>query len=555
MKGREMPDNNVLRELPSVDEVLRAVAPLTEGAGLSHELVTGAAREAIAGLRERVLAGETDAAGDAGETGDADEAGEAGGAGGAAGELLDMAAAGTLAGLEAHFRPSMRRVVNATGVIVHTNLGRSALAESAIEAVCNVARGYSTLEYDTDRMERGSRHDHCEGLICALTGAEAAIAVNNNAAAVMLVLSEFASGREAIVSRGEEIEIGGSFRIPDIMAHSGARMVEVGTTNKTHLADYERAVTGETAMFLKVHTSNYRVLGFSESVSGRELRGLADRVNKERGTADAGGASNAAGSGGAAGSGDTGGAERLLVFEDLGSGLLCPIKGCDEPTVSEALRAGCDIVSFSGDKLLGGPQAGIVVGRREIIDRLKANPLVRAMRLDKMTLAALEATLRLYLDPKRARAEVPTLRMLEKPVEAVREEAELLADELRAAVPDGSCDIEVADSVARAGGGSLPMHDIPSAAVEVAFTENAGAGSGGAAGAVGAAGAGAAAAAGGGGAAGSGRDAQGCMRHLASERKVPVVARISHGKIVFDVRTLLDGERGEIVAGVAEYLR
>ena len=540
------PDNNVLRELPSVDEVLRAVAPLTEGAGLSHELVTGAAREAIAGLRERVLAGETDAAGDAGEAGDA------------AGKLLDMAAAGTLAGLEAHFRPSMRHVVNATGVIVHTNLGRSALAESAIEAVCNVARGYSTLEYDTDRMERGSRHDHCEGLICALTGAEAAIAVNNNAAAVMLVLSEFASGREAIVSRGEEIEIGGSFRIPDIMAHSGARMVEVGTTNKTHLADYERAVTGETAMFLKVHTSNYRVLGFSESVSGRELRGLADRVNKERGAADAGGASSAAGaagSGDVGGAGDAGGAGRLLVFEDLGSGLLCPIKGCDEPTVSEALRAGCDIVSFSGDKLLGGPQAGIVVGRREIIDRLKANPLVRAMRLDKMTLAALEATLRLYLDPERARAEVPTLRMLEKPVEAVREEAELLADELRAAVPDGSCDIEVADSVARAGGGSLPMHDIPSAAVEVAFTENAGAGSGGAAGAVGAAGAGAAAAAGGGGAAGSGRDAQGCMRHLASERKVPVVARISHGKIVFDVRTLLDGERGEIVAGVAEYLR
>ena len=529
-----MPDNNVLRELPSVDEVLRAVAPLTEGAGLSHELVTDAAREAIAELRERVLAGETDAAGDAGEAGDA------------AGKLLDMAAAGTLAGLEAHFRPSMRHVVNATGVIVHTNLGRSALAESAIEAVCNVARGYSTLEYDTDRMERGSRHDHCEGLICALTGAEAAIAVNNNAAAVMLVLAEFASGREAIVSRGEEIEIGGSFRIPDIMAHSGARMVEVGTTNKTHLADYERAVTGETAMFLKVHTSNYRVLGFSESVSGRELRGLADRVNKERGATDAGGASSAAG---AAGSGDVGGAGRLLVFEDLGSGLLCPIKGCDEPTVSEALRAGCDIVSFSGDKLLGGPQAGIVVGRREIIDRLKANPLVRAMRLDKMTLAALEATLRLYLDPERARAEVPTLRMLEKPVEAVREEAELLADELRAAVPDGSCDIEVADSVARAGGGSLPMHDIPSAAVEVAFTENAEAGSG----AAGAAGTGAAAGAA--GAAGGGRDAQGCMRHLASERKVPVVARISHGKIVFDVRTLLDGERGEIVAGVAEYLR
>ena len=520
------PDNNVLRELPSVDEVLRTVAPLTEGAGLSHELVTDAAREAVAELRERVLAGETDAAGDAGEAGDA------------AGKLLDMAAAGTLAGLEAHFRPSMRRVVNATGVIVHTNLGRSALAESAIEAVCNVARGYSTLEYDTDRMERGSRHDHCEGLICALTGAEAAIAVNNNAAAVMLVLSEFASGREAIVSRGEEIEIGGSFRIPDIMAHSGARMVEVGTTNKTHLADYERAVTGETAMFLKVHTSNYRVLGFSESVSGRELRGLADRVNKERGATDAGGTSSAAGaagSGDVGGAGDAGGAGRLLVFEDLGSGLLCPIKGCDEPTVSEALRAGCDIVSFSGDKLLGGPQAGIVVGRREIIDRLKANPLVRAMRLDKMTLAALEATLRLYLDPKRARAEVPTLRMLEKPVEAVREEAELLAGELQAAVPDGSCDIEVADSVARAGGGSLPMHDIPSAAVEVAFTENAGAGSG--------------------GAAGSGRDAQGCIRHLASERKVPVVARISHGKIVFDVRTLLDGERGEIVAGVAEYLR
>ena len=529
-------DNNALRALPSVDEVLRIVAPLTEGAGLPHELVTDAAREAIAELRERVLAGETDIAG------------------AASGQLADMAAAGTLARLEAHFRPSMRHVVNATGVIVHTNLGRSALAESAIEAVCNVARGYSTLEYDTDRMERGSRHDHCEGLICALTGAEAAIAVNNNAAAVMLVLSEFASGHEAIVSRGEEIEIGGSFRIPDIMAHSGARMVEVGTTNKTHLADYERAVTDETAMFLKVHTSNYRVLGFSESVSGRELRGLADRVNAERG------ADGAAGSGDADSSGDTGGAERLLVFEDLGSGLLCPIGGCVEPTVSEALRAGCDLVSFSGDKLLGGPQAGIIVGRQELIERLKANPLVRAMRLDKMTLAALEATLKLYLDPTRARAEVPTLRMLEMPVEAVREEAEVLAGELQAAVPEGSCTIKVTDSIARAGGGSLPMHDIASAAVEVAFTETAGTDSGtdasetaeadGTAGGEESSGAPADRSAGGGM-----HNAQGCIHHLVSERKVPIVARISHEKIVFDVRTLLDGERDEVVAGVAEYLK
>ena len=267
-------------------------------------------------------------------------------------------------------------MINATGIVVHTNLGRSPLADEAVSAVSDVARGYSTLEYDTDAMARGSRHDHVERLICTLTGAEAALAVNNNAAAVMMVLHEFARGHEAVVSRGELVEIGGSFRVPDIMELSQARMVEVGTTNKTHAVDYERAIGADTSMLLKVHPSNYRVVGFAESVSARDLRPLADAENARR-TA----------------SGEPGAGE-LLVYEDQGSGAFLNLDAFGayaEPTVAESLQAGCDLVSFSGDKLLGGPQAGIIVGAKRFIDRLKKNPYARAMRLDKMTLAALEA--------------------------------------------------------------------------------------------------------------------------------------------------------------------
>ena len=475
-----------LRALPSVEETLQALAALVPGNTIPHELLANAVREAIAGMRGRILAGEQ------------------------LQPSVEAAVAGALQQLQAHFKPSLQRVVNATGIIVHTNLGRSALAPAALQAVQETACGYSTLEYDTAHMERGSRHTHYESLICTLTGAEAAIAVNNNAAAVMLVLAEFAAGHEAVVSRGELVEIGGSFRIPDIMRHSQATMVEVGTTNKTHPADYERAIGPDTAMLLKVHTSNYRLLGFTESVGGRELKRVADAANARR----------------AANGAPVTALGPILVYEDLGSGLLLPIEGLegyDEPTVAEALAAGCDLVSFSGDKLLGGPQAGIVVGRKELIARLKRNPLARALRLDKMSLAALEATLRLYLDPQKAREQIPTLRMLAEPAEATHERAQALARALRRAVPKGCCTFAVTDDVARAGGGSLPMHDIPSAAVEVTFSQG---------------------------------EAQGCMEYLVQKRRVPVVGRIHRERLLLNARTLLDEDDvREAAEAVAAYFK
>ena len=473
------PARDLLRSLPPVEEVLRspqvsALAPL-----LPHDILADCVRDAVDAVRGAILAGSREPVDSA--------------------ALADDACARALACL----RPSLRRVVNATGVVVHTNLGRSPLADEAVHAVTEAARGYSTLEYDTDALARGSRHDHVEGLLCALTGAEAAIAVNNNAAAVVMVLAEFAQGREAVVSRGELVEIGGSFRIPDIMAFSRARMVEVGATNKTHAADYERALTPDTAMLLKVHPSNYRIVGFSEQVGMRELRALADAENERRCAA--------------------GVEDEVLVYEDQGSGAfinLACFGAYAEPTVAESLRGGCDLVSFSGDKLLGGPQAGIVVGSKQLIDRLKKNPLARAMRLDKMTLAALEATLRLYLDPERALAAIPTLRMLSEPDGAVRERAERLADALRRAVPAGCACIEVVPEVARAGGGALPLCDIPTFAASISFERG---------------------------------DAQGCEAFLVSKRAVPVIGRIKREAVLLDARTIGEDDIAEIAEAVRAY--
>ena len=347
--------NERMRALPKVDEVVGLVE-LSDAIRtcVPETAITDAVRASIQAMRERLLRGE-----------DVDITPHA-------------AAREAECRVRALARPSLRAVVNATGVILHTNIGRSPLAQEALDAVVDVSRGYSTLEYSVENMARGSRHDHIESLVCALTGAEAAMAVNNNAAATLMVLSEFAKGHEAVVSRGELVEIGGTFRIPEIMATSGAKMVEVGATNKTHVFDYERAITSDTAMLLKVHTSNYRIVGFSESVTARDLVGVARVENARRAAADT--------------------HDRVVVYEDLGSGSLLPpiLNAPDaEPTVGQSLSGGCDLVSFSGDKLLGGPQAGIIVGKKAYIDRLKKNPLARAMRLDKMTLAALEATLRL----------------------------------------------------------------------------------------------------------------------------------------------------------------
>lgn len=472
--------NEILRTLPSVDEVLYALSSLLAEGSLQHDALVSCIRAEIDERRSQVLASEQVCCD------------------------INAVCQGVMKRAHKQSSPSLRGVINATGVVLHTNLGRSVLAQEAVHAVAEAASGYSTLEYDLDTMRRGSRHSHCEALICALTGAEAAIAVNNNAAAVMMVLHEFAAGKQAVISRGELIEIGGSFRIPDIMDFSHAQMVEVGTTNKTHLADYERAITPETAMLLKVHTSNYRLVGFTESVSAKELKGLADAENTRRTATE-------------------GAPEPLLVYEDLGSGMLLgmtELGNHGEPTVADALR-GCDLVSFSGDKLLGGPQAGIIVGSKKLIGRLKKNPLARALRLDKMTIAALEATLRLYLDPEQAKRSIPTLRMLTESASAVKERAEALVG-----VINGSCKGAAAASVAadisRAGGGSLPMVDIPSYAVCVELKRG---------------------------------SAQGCAAFLQKEWHTPIIARISHEAVVFGVRTV-EGEDAlaEIASALAAYL-
>lgn len=472
---------DLLRMLPQVEEMLQ----LPEvGALLSlapRSVLADCVREAVDETRQEILAG---------TCGQVDVR-----------ALADAVRSRALAAA----RPSLRRVVNATGIVVHTNLGRSPLADEAVRAVQDVARGYSTLEYDTDAMARGSRHDHVERLVCMLTGAEAALAVNNNAAAVMMVLHEFARGREAVVSRGELVEIGGSFRIPDIMELSQARMVEVGTTNKTHAADYERAIGAETSMVLKVHPSNYRVVGFTEGVAAGDLRALADAENARR-----------------AADGEPGAGE-LLVYEDQGSGAFLNLEAFGayaEPTVAESLRAGCDLVSFSGDKLLGGPQAGIIVGAKRFIDRLKKNPYARAMRLDKMTLAALEATLRLYLDPAEALARIPALRMLSEPAESVRERAERLAAAIAEALPAHAARVDVVPDTARAGGGALPLCDIDSHAVRIAFLRG---------------------------------DAQGCETFLIARRDVPVVGRIKHDAVLLDARTVAEDELSEVVEAVRAY--
>ena len=328
---------------------------------------------------------------------------------------------------------NLRETVNATGIVIHTNLGRSLLAETAIEHLCTVGRQYSNLEFDLDKGRRGSRYANVEGLICEISGAESAMVVNNCAGAVLLALETMAAGKKVIVSRGELVEIGGSFRIPDVMAKSGGVLCEVGTTNRTHLHDYENAVDEQTALLLKVHKSNYSVVGFSTEVSLKELVALGQK-------------------------------HQVPVMEDLGSGTFIDFSRyglLKEPTVQESVSAGVDIITFSGDKLLGGPQAGLVVGKKACIDRIKKNPITRALRIDKLTLAALESTLRLYRDEEMAVQAIPTLRMMLQPIATLEEKARRLKKMLESA---GRIRLTVAslDLVSRPGGGSLPLLELPS---------------------------------------------------------------------------------------------
>ena len=329
-------------------------------------------------------------------------------------------------------RPALRRLINATGVIVHTNLGRAPLAEAAIERVIEVAQGYSNLEYDLERGDRGSRQAHVEWLLCRLTGAEAAFAVNNNAAAVLLAANTLAEGKEVVVSRGELVEIGDSFRIPDIIRRAGGILREVGTTNRTYLRDYEAAIGEATAMLLKIHTSNFRILGFAADVPVAELAALG----RQHG---------------------------LPVVEDVGSGALLDLSQIGlpkEPLPAECVRAGADLVTFSGDKLLGGPQAGLIVGKRLLVENLRRNPLARAVRIDKLTLAALEATLRLYLDEARVFSSIPVLRALAMSLQEIDRRARRLCEQI-ARLASGHLEVSVIDGSSEVGGGALPLEAIP----------------------------------------------------------------------------------------------
>jgi L-seryl-tRNA(Ser) seleniumtransferase len=379
--------------------------------------------------------------------------------------------------IETTTRPSLRRVVNATGVVLHTNLGRAPLAAEAIDAVARVASGFSNLEFDVDTGERGSRYMHCAALLRELTGAEDALVVNNCAAALVLVLNTFADGRDAIVSRGELIEIGGSFRIPDIMGKSGARLVEVGTTNRTHLDDYRQALHDNTGAIVKVHRSNFAVAGFVAEASTTELAALARERN-------------------------------VAFLNDLGSGLLVSLEAFGlrgEPTARDAVHANA-IVTMSGDKLLGGPQAGIILGPRDAIERVRKNPLTRSYRVDKLTLAALEATLALYRDPARALRAIPALAQLTAPVDELRRRADAIARQVGAG-------IEVCDSEASVGGGAFPTARIPSIAIAV-----------------------------------NGRASELEARLRALDP--PIVGRVADGRLLLDLRTVFESEDVTIVSAL-----
>ena len=453
-----MMKEQLLRGLPKVDTLCQAPGMTSLRQEYGDKAVVDAIRQVLAQLRQGILE---------------DSLPELPSADALYGQIRDRVIRNDL--------PSLRTVINGTGIILHTNLGRACLSEKAAQAAADAARQYSNLEYDIAGGQRGTRYAHIENLLCRLTGAESALVVNNNAAAVLLILSALTQGGQVVVSRGELVEIGGSFRVPDIMEACGAQLKEVGTTNKTHLQDYERAINENTKALMKVHTSNYRIVGFTETPALSTLVELGHQHG-------------------------------LPVIEDLGSGCLlnlAPFGIHDEPSVQDSLKAGVDVVSFSGDKLLGGPQAGIIVGKKKYIDILKKHPLTRAMRVDKMTLAALESTLRSYENG--CLEEIPVLHMLSASPEILQKKANKLASMLM----DAGVIPSVIPVEGRVGGGSLPNHSLPSFAVALTGDVN------------------------------------------ALEEKLrlglhPIIGRIHNDAYLLDVRTLWESDFPVIVAAVTE---
>lgn len=406
-------NKELLRKLPKIDELLKlqSVNKLIEEN--SRTIVLESLREAIEFYRNGILKGNVDSLNTE--------------------QVLDFA----VHTLESKNKMHLERVINATGTVIHTNLGRSLLGKKAIENVITVAGSYNNLEYDIESGKRGSRYSHIEEIIKKVTGAEAAMVVNNNAAAIMLVLDTLAKEKEVIVSRGELVEIGGSFRIPEVMKFSGAKLVEIGTTNRTHLYDYENNIRENTGVLLKVHTSNFKVLGFTEGVSLEQLVELGEK-------------------------------HEIPVVEDIGSGVLIDFGKYGftyEPTVQDSIKKGIDVVTFSGDKMLGGPQAGIIVGKKKYIDRMKKNQLTRALRVDKMTLAALEGTLKYYIDEKEAIDNIPSLNMILMPKEEVKKKCILLKRKLQSKTQDFKFYIDKGESMV--GGGSMPTEKIETYVVKV----------------------------------------------------------------------------------------
>ncbi|MBI5055625.1 MAG: L-seryl-tRNA(Sec) selenium transferase [Nitrospirae bacterium] len=402
-----------LSQLPSVDECLKSVYGEKWLSSYARKTVLRAIREVIESKREEILSGAN------------------------ADVTIDAISRDIETAIKKHSAYKLRPIINATGIVIHTNLGRSILSDKAIEHITTTARSFSNLEYEISTGKRGKRYSHIKDIIRELTGAEDAVVVNNNAAAVLICLDTFAKGKEVIVSRGELVEIGGSFRIPEVMKASGAILREVGTTNKTHLADYENALCGNTALLLKVHQSNYKVIGFTEEVPIEKLL----KIGKEY---------------------------KIPVVDDLGSGCMISLEKYGvhgEPTVQEVVKTGADIVTFSGDKLLGGPQAGIIIGKEKLIQKIQKNPLLRAMRIDKMTLASLETTFMQYLDEEKAMKEIPTLRMMTEPVEIIKKRAKKIFTSLKEIA--GKADLAVVPDESQAGGGSLPEINFPTFAVSI----------------------------------------------------------------------------------------